>query len=160
MQPEAERFRQDYLASLPDGHPHYSAPCSAWAFGDNPALADELGALVVEGRKTATASLEQEYEPAVDEPLPREGDLSVILGGDDKPLCIIETTEIRILPFGQVDPQFAYDEGEGDRSLAFWRSEHITYFNRVCARIGCTLSEDLPVVCERFRVVFRAGDQA
>jgi uncharacterized protein YhfF len=160
MQPEAEQLLRDYLDSLPKNHQHRQAFASAWAFGDNPALADELGTLVVQGIKTATASLEQEYQPAGDEPLPKPGDLSVVLGGDDKPLCIIETTEIRILPFGQVDPQFAYDEGEGDRSLAFWRSEHTKYFGRVCQQIGCTLDDDLPVVCERFRVVYRAGDQA
>ena len=159
MQPEAEQLLHDYLDSLPEDHPHRQAYASAWAFGDNPALAGELGRLVVQGIKTATASLEQEYQPAGDELLPKPGDLSVVLGGDHKPLCIIETIEIRILPFGQVDPQFAYDEGEGDRSLAFWRSEHTTYFGRVCQQFGCTLNDELPVVCERFQVVYWAGDQ-
>jgi uncharacterized protein YhfF len=160
VQPEAEQLLRDYLATLPMGHPHRQAYASAWAFGDNPALADELGTLVVQGIKTATASLEQEYEPAGSDPLPRKGDLSVILDGTNQPLCIIETTEIRVLPFGQVDPAFAWDEGEGDRSLAFWRSEHTKYFGRVCQQIGCTLDDGLPVVCERFQVVYRAGDQA
>ena len=149
----------NYVATLPEDHAHRQAYASSWAFGDNPELADELGTLVMQGIKTATASLEQEYEPASNEPLPREGDLSVILDGTSRPLCIIETTGIRILPFGQVDPQFAYDEGEGDRSLAFWRAEHTKYFGRVCQQIGCTLNDDLPVVCERFQVVYRAGDQ-
>jgi uncharacterized protein YhfF len=155
MTGQVDRYWQAYLDILPGDHPHRGASYTAWGFGDNPALADELGQLVVEGTKTATASLAQEYDSDT-EPLPAVGDLSIILDGNGAPLCIIETTEIRIVPFGQVDPQFAYDEGEGDRSLAFWRSEHERYFGRVCERIGCTVSDDLRVVCERFRVVFRA----
>ena len=155
MQPE-DLWRA-YLATLPAGRQHRPAGYTAWAFGDSPELADELVALVLAGTKTATASLAQAYEPESEEPLPRPGDLSVILDGDGQPVCIIETTEIRVLPFGQVDPQFAYDEGEGDRSLDYWRDAHTRFFTRECRQYGCTVTDDLPVVCERFRVVYRAG---
>lgn len=152
MQPET--LWNNYLATLPAGHPHRSAGYTAWAFGDGPELAQELADLVMAGVKTATASLAQAYE--IDsEPVPQPGDLSVILDGANEPVCIIETTEIRVLRFGHVDPQFAYDEGEGDRSLAYWREGHTRFFTRACREYGCTVDDDLPVVCERFRVIYR-----
>jgi len=153
--PQAAAYWQNYLAGLPQDHAHRSADYTAWGFGDSAAMADELGQLVREGKKTATASLLWAYEHD-EEPLPQVGDLSVILDGKKQPLCIIETTEIRILPFNTVDAQFAYDEGEGDRSLAYWREVHRHFFSRSCARIGRSFNESMPIVCERFRVVDKA----
>jgi uncharacterized protein YhfF len=124
-----------------------------WGFGDNPALADELGQLVAAGIKTATAGLFWEYEDT-SLPLPQMGGYSIILDGQDKALCIIQTTEVHILPYLQVPAKFACDEGEGDRSLAYWREAHWVYFGRRCAVIGRTPSLEMPVVCERFRLVY------
>ena len=55
----------------------------AWAFGDAP---DELAALVLSGRKTATASAYPVYE-AEGEPLPKAGEYSVILDSGDNAVC-------------------------------------------------------------------------
>lgn len=142
-----------YLATLPADHPHHRATYTAWGFGDSAAMADELGDLVRRGVKTATASLGWEYDHDNEAP-PTVGDISMILNGAGQPLCIIETTEIRTLPFNAVDAQFAYDEGEGDRSLAFWRDAHWRFFGRSCQRIGREISDTMPVICERFRVIF------
>jgi uncharacterized protein YhfF len=147
-------YWQQYLTTLPDDHPHRTAPYTAWGFGDGAAMADELGGLVKAGTKTATASLVWEYEHD-NEALPEVGDLSVILDGRDVPLCIIETTELTVMPFNEVPAGFAYDEGEGDRSLAYWREGHWRFFVRSCDRIGREPSETMPVLCERFRVVHR-----
>ena len=57
-----QQFWADYRATLDDKHPHHQAIYSAWAFGDSPALADELLALVLDGKKTATASAIWSYE--------------------------------------------------------------------------------------------------
>jgi uncharacterized protein YhfF len=127
----------------------------AWGFGDNARLADELGNLVLSGLKTATASLPWEYE-VENEAIPCPGDLSIILDGAGYPICLIETTSVVVLPFDQVDASHAYDEGEDDRSLDSWREGHWRYFTRVCAAIGFTPAENMPVVCERFRLVFPA----
>lgn len=148
-----DAFWQAYLKTLADDHPHRSATYTAWAFGDSPTMANELGALVTAGVKTATASAIWEYE-ADDEPLPEVGELSLILDGDEKPLCIIETTEVRILPFNEVDADFAYDEGEDDRTLLSWRRAHETFFKRTLPRIGREFDETMPILCERFRVIY------
>lgn len=149
-----EQFWQSYLASLPAGQAaRYTRQPEAWGFGDDQEMADELGNLVADGIKTATCSLVWEYE-AGNEPIPQVGDLSIILDGRGLPLCIIETTQIRVMPFSQVDAAFAYDEGEDDRSLQSWREGHLRFFGRSCRQIGKELDEQMPVVCERFHKVW------
>ncbi len=144
-----------YLSTLPGDHPHRAAASpSAWGFGDSPAMADALGQLVQQGSKTATASLVWEYEHD-QQPMPTVGDMSIILDSSEKPLCVIETTELRILPYNEVDAEFAFAEGEGDRSLEYWREAHWRFFSRSCQRIGREISETMPILCERFRVVYR-----
>lgn len=150
-----DHFWQQYQSALPVDHPHHGSRYTAWGFGDSPALMDELGQLVAQGIKTATTSLLWEYEHD-GEAIPTVGELSVILSGAAQPLCIIETTELKVMPFNQVDELFAFDEGEGDRTLAYWRDAHQHFFGRVCARIGRTFSEDMLVLCERFRLVYKA----
>jgi histidinol-phosphate aminotransferase len=91
-------------------------PPEAWTFGDSADLADELLALVLAGTKTATSSALWEYE-ADHEPLPQVGELSLLLDGAGVPRCVIETTEVAVVPMDQVDAAFAAAEGEGDRTL-------------------------------------------
>ncbi len=153
MTAQVNAYWQTFLDSLPPDAPHPAA-FLAWGFGDSPRLADELGALVVAGAKTATASLEWEYGHD-GEVMPQVGDYSVILDGKGEPMCIIETTRVYIKPFNEVDAEQGYEEGEGDRSLAYWREVHWRYFSRVCAQIGREPDETMPVVCERFRVVWK-----
>jgi uncharacterized protein YhfF len=117
-------------------------------------MADELADLVVRGIKTATAGLLWEYR-AEGEALPHPGDVSIVLDGAGVPACVIETTGVEVAPFNQVGADFAHDEGEGDRSLDTWRQDHWRFFSRACERMGRTPSESMPVVCERFRVVYR-----
>ena len=101
----------------------------AWAFGgdDTRELATELALLVRDGPKRATTGLLSEYE-AQGEPLPRVGAYSVVLDGAGEPVCIIRTTRVDTTPFGEVDEEFTWVEGEGDRSLAYWREAHIRFF--------------------------------
>ena len=149
-----EGFWQSYQESLMEDDPdrHRELP-PAWGFGDGPEMADELGRLVCQGTKTATCSSLWELEHDGDPP-PQPGDLSIILDGRGDPLCIIETTEVEIRPFNAVDARFAYDEGEGDRSLAYWRAAHWRFFSRASAPAGRAPDEAIPLVCERFRVVW------
>ena len=150
----AARLWRAYLAHLPSDHPHRAARVTAFAFGDSPELADELGALVTSGRKRATASLPIQFE-AEGTSLPAAGEVSIVTRADGTPLAIIETTDIRRVPFGDVDAEFAAAEGEGDGSLAYWRRAHTAFFGRVLARLGGRLDDRSLVVCERFRLLCR-----
>ncbi|NPV77787.1 MAG: ASCH domain-containing protein [Anaerolineae bacterium] len=152
MNKTVRKFWKQYLATLP---PEEKAGRSftAWSFGNSPEMADRLGDLTRQGVKTATSALLWEFE-ATDEALPKPGDLNIILNGKGEPLCIVETVEIEIKPFDQVDERFAWEEGEGSRTLEYWRAVHWEFFGQSCARIGRQPNERMPVVCERFRLVF------
>lgn len=128
----------------------------AFHFDDNEATADELAGLVLAGVKRATAGLLWSFESARGSP-PKPGALSVVTYWDGRPACVIETLEVKVLPFEQVTAEFAAVEGEGDGSLECWRRVHWAYFGRECARLGREPSMTMPVACERFNVVFRAN---
>lgn len=128
-------------------------PFQHWFFGNTGEMADELATLVMSGRKTATASLKtaNDLKP---ENAPIMDGHSVVTDFDGNPICVIQTTEIRHLPFDEVDPQFAFDEGEGDRTLEYWREGHLRYFTREAAELGVEFNEKSIVCCERFRLLF------
>jgi len=150
-----DSFWRSYLSQLARDHPHHGMKPDAFGFGSDAALADELAALVLAGKKRATTSLAIEFT-ALGERLPVVGDLSIILRGDGSPVALIERTHVTTVPFEAVDADYAAIEGEGDGSLTYWRNAHREYFNRVCARLGGRLSDRTPVLCQVFRVVFTA----
>lgn len=59
------------------------------------------------------------------------GKRMVMLDGVGRPRAVIETVELVQKSFLEVDASFAHDEGEGDRTLAYWRRAHETYFSRL-----------------------------
>ena len=126
---------------------------TAYAFGDSAELADQLGLLVLHGPKRATAGLVQAFE-VEDEPLPRVDDRCIVLGCDGRPLAVVRTTDVRVGPLSSVDDSFAWDEGEGDRTRAWWLDGHTRFFTRQCAALGLTFSDDIDVVFERFELVW------
>ena len=146
-----QTFWNAFLAAQPERNLS-AQPIDAFAFGDSPEMADRLGKLVYDGIKTATTSALWSYEP--DEPLPKTGELSIVLGGAGQPLCVIEMLEVRVLPFAEVDAAFAFDEGEGDCSLDYWREAHRRFFRRALPKIGRSFDEQMPVVCEQFKKVY------
>jgi uncharacterized protein YhfF len=148
----AEDFWRSFVDSLP---PESRPPdnYSVWHFCDNQSSADALSALALRGVKKATCSLLWSYE-ADGEPVPQPGDFSVITDWAGCPQCVIQTIEVTIQPFDQVDDAFAYDEGEGDRSYKYWHDAHWQVFTRECQSMGKAPETTMPVVCERFRRVF------
>lgn len=140
------RAAREACPELPTDRPE------AWAFGATPAHADELLALVLDGIKVGTASSLWDYE-ATGDPLPVEGELSIILDGVGAPRAVIETTALVTVPFDEVDEEHAFAEGEGDRTLAHWRTVHERYW-RAHSENPRGFALDMPVLCERFRLVY------
>lgn len=148
-----QSFWERFLASLPAG----KVPPAAydyWHFCDNEKDADELGELVLRGIKTATCAQLQEYEHE-GEKITAPGDYSIITNWRGEPLCVIQVTSVRIVPYCEVDAHHAGAEGEGDRSLDYWRKVHYDCFSRECDRQGWNFSEDTPLVLLEFKVGYR-----
>lgn len=123
----------------------------AWSYGDDP---DTLAELTVKGIKTATCSAYCFYEKE-EEKLPTTGEYSVILNSKDEAVCVIKNVKVYIEKFKSISEEHAYKEGEGDRSLDYWRRVHIDFFTKELAEAGLEFSEDIPLVCEEFEVVYK-----
>lgn len=128
----------------------------AWAFCGGGPLADKLADLVVRGIKTATSSAHGVYLKD-GTPFPNVGDLCIILRDDGEAACLIRLTDVRICSFREVTPEHAFNEGEGDRSLGYWREVHREFFTMELAEYGIPFDEDALVVCETFRVELLPG---
>lgn len=128
-------------------------PYDVWYFGDNRELANDLYLLVLQGIKCATAALSLEYETNAQE-APKLHGYSIVTDFDGLPKCVIQTTDITIVPFNEVDAEFAATEGEGDKSLKYWQDAHRRYFSRKCHEKGLQFEPTMPVICERFRLLY------
>ena len=104
---------------------------------------------VLRGEKIATSSLREDYEPHTNEQMPRRGESFVLLGYEDEPIGVVKITEVRVVRAGDVDLQFARDEGEGFETVGQWRSAHEQFW------AGQKITDETLVVCERFTLVQR-----
>ena len=118
-----------------------------FAFGDSPEMADELLALVLSGKKTATVSvvLESDQKPNV-------GDLSLVLDGRGNPACVIMTVHLETVKFCDLTWDMVKLEGE-DETFEQWKAGNIRYWTRDAARRGYTFTDQTPITFERFEVV-------
>lgn len=122
----------------------------AWQYG---CLIDELADLTLQGIKSATASSYPMYLYE-EEPIPQIGQYNIILNSNEEAVCIIQTVKVDIVPFDKVDEKQAFQEGEGDRSLTFWRAVHKEMFEQELQSIHQEFDENMLVVCEKFQVVY------
>ncbi|WP_105197521.1 ASCH domain-containing protein [Escherichia albertii] len=118
----------------------------AWQMGDSPELASELAGLIKKGVKTASCGSLISY--LQDESAPKIGNYSIILDGQNVPVCVIRLVSMRLVRFCDVTEVFARKEGEGDLSLEYWQKEHQRFF----VREGY-FSEDMELIAEEFEVV-------
>ena len=123
------------------------ADVTTFAFGDTPQMADELLALVLAGTKTATCGALRDF-PEGSAARPQVGRRDIVLDGRGRRAAVIETVEVTIRRFDEIDAQFAAEEGEGLRTLVGWRESHQAYF----ARNG-GFEPGMELLCERFRLI-------
>ena len=97
---------------------------------------------VLSGEKTATAGLYGEEEPA------QVGARYVLEDREGTRRAIVEVTEARVIPAGEIDVQFARDEGEGFESVDDWREAHERFFER-------PIPDETLIEAIRFRLVER-----
>lgn len=114
--------------------------------------ADELLELVLAGIKTATSSVQEVYaQQGI--AVPEVGDLSILLDGVGRPRALVATTAVRTCAFEEVDAEHAAAEGEGDRSLAYWRRVHERFFTDELAQVGEQFTSRTAVVLERIQLL-------
>lgn len=114
--------------------------------------ANELLRMVLTKKKTATASSLYSFQ-LNNEKVPQVGDLNIITDWNGTPKCVIETTQIRILPFKDITYDICKREGE-DECLDTWQDGHIKFFTAEGNSLGYLFTDDMPVVFEDFKVIY------
>ncbi len=154
MKNSVETIWQEYLISIGESVDTTKLEYTSWHFCNDEQSADNLAKLVMKNIKRGTASLYELYK--IDkEPIPKENQCSVITDfrGDAK--CIIKSKRVLVLPFKEVNEELAYIEGEGDKSLDYWRRVHIEFFTEELKEYNIEFNEDMLVVFEEFELVYK-----
>lgn len=125
----------------------------AFGFGRGEEMQTELAELVLAGTKRATAA-SVHVTVLLGEMMPAAGQLAVILDGRGEARCIIRSTSVHVGPLESVTDAFAWREGEGDRSRAYWLDGHRRFFSDEHRRLGLAMDDAIPVYFEEFEVVF------
>ena len=156
MTPKQSEFLEQYLSTLSQAERAAVPAVIAEHFCADEYHANECARLIGQGIKTATCSLKEGYV-VDDEPLPQIGRLSVVLNWNQEPVCIVKVTSVAICAFDKVTPEFAFMEGEGDRSYPSWRTSHINFFQSYASQLGLTFTTDDDLVLETFEKVYPVG---
>lgn len=122
-------------------------------FCDNETDANECATLVLKGIKRATSPSLLGLQLR-NEPLPKIGSFMVITDWDGKAKCIVKTTAVKLKPFFSINEEYARKEGEGDKSLDYWKKTHWDYYTRELAEFNRVPRESMIVVCQEFEKVF------
>jgi uncharacterized protein YhfF len=124
---------------------------SATAYGSSRAVADELAALIRRGEKRAHATLERDFD---DDDLPRPGEHIVVLDGRGTPQAIVRVRHVERRYFNDIDDEFAFECGEGDRTLAWWLVAYRQEFAERAEREGFQVGERAVLILEFFDLVW------
>ncbi|ROV58704.1 ASCH domain-containing protein [Vibrio ponticus] len=153
MDERSQLFLEQYLGLLPE-----EVAAKYVSFSSDYFCADEYNAnicadLILRGEKRASCSLEYWYSEK-GEPMPEVGHLQVVTNWNGEPVCIIEVTSVTTCQFDKVTDEFAAAEGEGDKSLAWWRKAHWNFFSKECEELEIEPSDNMLLVLERFKTVY------
>lgn len=155
MDERSKAFLDIYLSSLPtQNFDKYTSFCSDH-FCNDEYNANLCADLILHGEKQASCSLAYRYLHT-GEARPEVGQLLVVTNWQGTPICIVEITSVTECQYNEVTPEFAAAEGEGDKTLTWWRKMHWDYFSNECAELGVTANEEMLLVLERFKVVYPA----
>ena len=147
----AEKIWKDFI-SINHQYHKLKIP-ESFFFCDNKKDADECAELVFNRIKQATAGSLWSYEKDNTD-FPKKGDLFIVTDWEGNAKAIIETTNIKQVPFNQINPEFAKTEGEGDKSLSYWKKVHWDFFSREMEEYGEKPSENMIIICEYFKIIY------
>jgi uncharacterized protein YhfF len=122
-------------------------------FGNSAAISDVIVPLILSREKTGTFALESEFEHSPNE-APKVGDVYVVthFGGD--PALLYRVTEVERVPFSQISHAHVQVEGPNARTVPVWRKIHWDYWGATLRAQGREPSEQMPVLFQRFEVIF------
>jgi uncharacterized protein YhfF len=120
--------------------------------GNAPAIGETLLRLVASGEKTGMFSRPQDLEAAG--VTPHAGDYVVFTDHHDRPRCLVRMEECCLLRFCDVGPEHTACESPAARDVEVWRGIHRRYWTPALAAEGSAFAEDMPVLFQRFRLIY------
>ena len=122
-----------------------------FSFGsDDP---EQLIDLTIKGIKRATTGSLRLYE--IDhEPIPKAGDCNVITKEDGTACCIVKNVRVIVCKYQDVTEEMAAIEGEGDKSLKYWKDAHLKFFTLDFQQYGLEFTDSEKVVFEQYELVY------
>jgi uncharacterized protein YhfF len=122
-------------------------------FGNSAAISDVIMPLILSREKTGTFALESEFAHAPNE-APKVGDVYVVTRFDGHPALLYRITEVERVPFSEISHEHVQVEGPNARTVSVWRQIHWAYWGGILRAQGREPSEDMPVLFQRFEVIF------
>ncbi|QUM77146.1 ASCH domain-containing protein [Moritella sp. 24] len=156
MEQKTQDYLNNYLDTLTDSERKRYTSFSADYFCGDEINANLCADLVSQGIKTATSSMKHWYDSG-EEMMPTEGHLLVVTNWDGEPQSIVEITAVSECKYSDVTAEFACSEGEGDRTLDWWRAAHWDFFSNECVAADIEADENMVLVLEHFQVVHGAA---
>ncbi|MEZ9132180.1 ASCH domain-containing protein [Vibrio breoganii] len=156
MDEKSQSYLNEYLESLPSDIAKKYTSFNADYFCADEYNANLCAQLILRGEKRASCSMEYWYSHE-GEAMPAVGHLQVVTDWQGEPICIIEITSVDTCKYCDVSAEFAALEGEGDKSLDWWREAHWKFFSLECQELGITPTQEMLLVLERFKVVYSAS---
>ncbi|MGF1696304.1 ASCH domain-containing protein [Vibrio lamellibrachiae] len=153
MNKESRVFLQHFLNSLPKTTSTQYHPFSSDYFCADEYNANLCADLILRGEKRASCSMEYWYSNE-GEVRPEVGHLQVVTNWDGKPICVIEITSVSTSKYNDVTAEFAIAEGEGDKTLEWWKKAHWAFFVKECKELKIEPSEEMLLLLEHFKVVY------
>ncbi len=122
-------------------------------FGSSAAMANIIVPLILAGQKTGTFALESEFEsnPAA---APQVGDDYVVTWFEGPPALLYRVTEVQIVPFEVIGHEHVQVEGPNARNVATWRRIHWEYWGALLRAQGREPSMTMPVIFQRFEMLY------
>jgi uncharacterized protein YhfF len=146
-----ETLWNDFLDEYPNNKTK-DKPISFY-FCDNEKDANECAELVVKEIKQATAASLWWFEKN-NEALPKVGDQYIVTDWSGNAKAIIETIKVELTPYNNITSEFAKSEGEGDKSLEYWKKVHQAYYSREMQPYNEKFNENMIIICEYFKTIF------
>ena len=146
-----ETLWNDFLDEYPNNKTK-DKPISFY-FCDNEKDANECAELVVKKIKQATATSLWWFEKN-NEALPKVGDQYIVTDWSENAKAIIETIKVELTAYNKITSEFAKSEGEGDKSLEYWKKVHQAYYSREMKPYNENFNEKMIIVCEYFKTIF------
>ncbi len=146
-----QKMWEDFIEKMPEYKDQKMT--DSYYFCDNEKDANECSELVFNGIKRATAGSKFCYDKESWD-IPKVGDLTVITDWSGEATSIIKTTKVEFIPYKEITAEHAFIEGEGDKSLEYWRKVHWDYYTRELAKYNEKLSEEMIIIFEEFEKVF------